>query len=158
MMKIGILGSGSMGSGIAQVAATAGHEVHLYDNNPDALKRASEKLEKILDRLVEKGRMQREEANGVFQRIHFEDSLYACSDSGLLIEAIVEDLQVKKAAFEQLEDIVSPNCILATNTSSLSISAIAAACENPSRVIGIHFFNPGAFNEAGGDHSCYSDK
>ena len=141
-MKTGIIGSGSMGSGIAQVAATAGHEVLLYDNNPDALKRAQAKLEKILARLVEKGKMKPEESDEIFGRVTFVDSMYAYKDAGLVIEAIVENLDVKKGVFEQVEDIVPHDCILATNTSSLSIASIASACKDPSRMIGIHFFNP----------------
>ncbi len=141
-MIIGVLGSGSMGSGIAQVAASAGHEVRLYDNNPDALIRSRDKLLKILNRQVEKGRMDDATAKAIFGRIYFVDNTFAYSDCGLVIEAIVENLKIKKAVFEQLEDIVSKDCILASNTSSLSIASIAAACDNPSRVIGIHFFNP----------------
>ena len=141
-MKIGILGSGSMGSGIAQVAATAGHEVLLCDNNPDALQRASEKLLKILNRLVEKGKMDDRTAKAIFGRIYFVENMLAFSDCGMVIEAIVEDMTVKKAVFGQLEDITPKDCILATNTSSLSVAAIAAACQQPERVLGIHFFNP----------------
>ena len=141
-MIIGVLGSGSMGSGIAQVAASAGHEVRLYDNNPDALTRSRDKLLKILNRQVEKGRMNDATAKAIFGRIYFVDNTYSYADCGLVIEAIVEKLEIKKAVFEQLEDIVSDDCILATNTSSLSIASIAAACNNASRVIGIHFFNP----------------
>jgi len=141
-MIIGVLGSGSMGSGIAQVAASAGHEVRLYDNNPDALNRSRDKLLKILNRQVEKGRMDDATAKAIFGRIYFVDNTFAYSDCNLVIEAIVENLEIKKAVFEQLEDIVSTDCILASNTSSLSIASIAAACNNPSRVIGIHFFNP----------------
>ncbi len=131
-----------MGSGIAQVAATAGHEVLLYDNNPDALQRAETHLKKIMARLVEKGRLKSIEAEQILSRIKYVDSVYAYGDSGLIIEAIVENLDVKRGVFEQLEDIVPENCILATNTSSLSIAAIAAACKKPERVLGIHFFNP----------------
>lgn len=142
MKKIGVLGSGAMGTGIAQVAATAGHEVYLCDNNADALKRAETSLKKILARQVEKGRMEEQTATDILSRINFVDNLYAYKDVGLLIEAIIEDLNIKKAVFEQLEDIVGPDCILATNTSSLSVSAIASACRLPQRVLGIHFFNP----------------
>jgi len=141
-MKTGIIGSGSMGTGIAQVAATAGHEVFLYDNNSAALERAGGSLRKALARLQEKGEISREEAGGILGRINFVDSIYACKNAGLVIEAIVEDLDVKKAVFEQVEDMVPEGCILASNTSSLSIASIASACKNPSRVIGIHFFNP----------------
>ena len=141
-MKIGVLGSGSMGTGIAQVAATAGHSVVLYDNNPAALDRARASLEKILNRLIEKGRLQPEKAAAIIGRIEFADSIFAYKDAGLIIEAILENLDIKKAVFEQLEDIVGSECMLATNTSSLSVSSIAAACKKPERVLGLHFFNP----------------
>lgn len=141
-MNIGVLGSGSMGSGIAQVAATSGHPVAIYDNNKAALERAEKKLQKILARLVEKERLTAEEKAAILSRISFVDSMYAYKDADLVIEAIVENMDIKKAVFEQLEDIVKPDCILATNTSSLSVSGIASACKDPSRVLGIHFFNP----------------
>ncbi|MCB0568698.1 MAG: 3-hydroxybutyryl-CoA dehydrogenase [Phaeodactylibacter sp.] len=141
-MKTGIIGSGAMGTGIAQVAATAGHPVLLYDNNPDALSRARQSLENVMKRLVEKGKLETESAEGILQRIEYVNNLYACKDIGLAIEAIVEDLEIKKGVFEQLEDVVSEGCILASNTSSLSIASIAAACKKPERVLGIHFFNP----------------
>ena len=141
-MKIGVLGSGSMGSGIAQVAATAGHEVYLFDNNQDALNRASQSLQKILNRLVEKGRIDDATAKAIFGRIYLVDNMTAYADCGLVIEAIVENLEVKKKVFQQMEEIVSDDCILASNTSSLSIASIASACQKSERVIGIHFFNP----------------
>ncbi|MCR9286730.1 MAG: 3-hydroxyacyl-CoA dehydrogenase NAD-binding domain-containing protein [Bacteroidetes bacterium] len=141
-MKIGIIGSGSMGAGIAQVAATAGHEVFLYDNNPAALERANQKLKKILSRLVEKGRIDELKKGDILGKIQFVENMFAFQNVGLVIEAIIENLEIKKAVFSQLEDIVDKDCILATNTSSLSVAAIAAACENSSRVLGIHFFNP----------------
>lgn len=141
-MKIGIIGSGSMGSGIAQVAATAGHEVYLCDNNPIALQRAGDKLQKILNRLEEKGRLGRQSAQEIYQRIQLVDSVYAYKDAGLIIEAIVEDLAIKKGVFEQVEEIIPKDCILATNTSSLSVTSIASACKDSGRVLGIHFFNP----------------
>jgi len=131
-----------MGSGIAQVAATAGHTVYLYDNNPAALKRSEDKLAKIMARLVEKERITEGEAKAIQARIQYVDSLYDFKDPGMIIEAIVEDLEVKRNVFEQLELMVAPDCIIATNTSSLSIAAIAAVCKDPSRVLGIHFFNP----------------
>ena len=141
-MHIGIIGSGSMGKGIAQIAATAGHPVRLYDNNPDALTRARDDLERILHRQVEKGRMKKEEVEATLGRITYVDSMYDCQQAGLVIEAIVESLDAKQNVFEQLEDIVSETSILATNTSSLSIASIASACKKPERVLGIHFFNP----------------
>jgi len=141
-MKIGILGSGSMGSGIAQVAATAGHEVILFDKNKEALTRASEKLQKILNRLVEKGRIDDATAKAIFGRIYLVDNMSAYAECRLVIEAIVENVDIKKSVFQQMENIVSDDCILASNTSSLSIASIAAACKKSERVIGIHFFNP----------------
>ncbi len=131
-----------MGSGIAQVAATAGHTVFLYDSNPEALKRAREKLEKIMARLVEKEKISRKEADDVLGRIQYVGRIQHFKEAALVIEAIVEDLNAKKSVFEMVEDIVSNDCIIATNTSSLSIAAIAAACKTPERVLGIHFFNP----------------
>ena len=142
MKIIGVLGSGAMGNGIAQVAATAGHEVYVCDTNPQALQRAQAKLQKILNRLVEKGRLDDAEAKAIFGRIYYVGSTFSFKAADLVIEAIVEDLAIKKAVFEQLEDIVRLDCILATNTSSLPITAIASACKHPGRVIGIHFFNP----------------
>ncbi|MCB0636416.1 MAG: NAD(P)-binding domain-containing protein [Lewinella sp.] len=142
MQTIGIVGSGAMGSGIAQVAATAGHPVIVYDNNPDALARARQQLNKIYDRLVEKGRQTREQADEILARITFSDSVYNLSGAQLIIEAIVEKLDVKKMVFEQLEDLVEEGCVLATNTSSLPVAAIASACRRPERVLGLHFFNP----------------
>ncbi|MCB9304441.1 MAG: 3-hydroxybutyryl-CoA dehydrogenase [Lewinellaceae bacterium] len=142
MIKVGIIGSGAMGTGIAQVAATAGHPVFLYDNNPDALIRARENLEGVMERLVEKGKLEAGAAESVLARIEFVNNLYRFKDTGLVIEAIVEDLDIKKDVFEQLEDVVSDRCVLASNTSSLSITSIAAACKKPGRVLGIHFFNP----------------
>ena len=142
MIKIGVLGSGSMGAGIAQVAATAGHQVILSDNNPAALERAKSKLAQIMNRLVEKGRVSEQEAQAIQERIKYESSIYAFSDCGLVIEAIIEDLNIKKDVFAQIEEITKSDCILATNTSSLSVSAIASALKKPERFIGIHFFNP----------------
>ncbi len=141
-MKIGVLGAGSMGSGIAQVAATFGHEVVLFDSNTAALKKADENLQKVLSRLVEKGKMTEDEKNAIISRIHNTDNMEDYSGCGLVIEAIIENLDIKKSVFAKLESIVGEDCILASNTSSLSIASIAAACQKPERVIGIHFFNP----------------
>lgn len=141
-MKVGIIGSGSMGSGIAQVAATAGHEVYLCDTNPEALQKAKDKLLKILNRLVEKGRMDDPTAKAIFGRIYFMNDFKNFGDTDLVIEAIIENLEIKQSVFTSLEEIVSEECILASNTSSLSIASIAGACKHPERVVGIHFFNP----------------
>ncbi|MBI5917053.1 MAG: NAD(P)-binding domain-containing protein [Bacteroidetes bacterium] len=141
-MKIGIIGSGSMGAGIAQVAATAGHEVLVFDSNPAALERAQANLLATLNKLAEKGKIDDRTAKAIFGRTYFVGDLSAFGECGLVIEAIVEDLAVKKSVFAQLETIVGADCLLATNTSSLSVAAIAAACRKPERVLGIHFFNP----------------
>lgn len=131
-----------MGAGIAQVASTAGHEVYLYDNNPAALERANKNLRRIMARLVEKGRVEQDEAMAIQSRITYVDSIFKMTDAGLVIEAIIEDLDVKKAVFEQMEDVLETDAILASNTSSLSIASIAASCKKPERVLGLHFFNP----------------
>lgn len=131
-----------MGSGIAQVAATAGHSVILFDTNQEALVRARAQLEKILHRLVEKGRIADQEAKDILERHLFVDSMDAFKNCGLVIEAIVEDLDIKRTVFQKVESIVAKETILATNTSSLSVASIAAACQSPERVIGLHFFNP----------------
>ncbi len=143
MINIGIIGAGAMGTGIAQVAATAGHQVYMYDSNSSALKQASDHLDATMHKLVQKGKMKEQEAHAILNRFHFvEKKLDGLKDCGLVVEAIVEDLQAKKALFHQLQEVISNDCILATNTSSLSVAAIAAACEKPERVLGIHFFNP----------------
>ena len=142
MKKIGIIGAGAMGSGIAQVAATAGHEVLLFDVNPKALQVSGEKLQKILNRLVEKGRLDDVTAKAIFGRIYRIDNFSSFADCDLIIEAIVENLDIKKKVFADLEELVNAQCILATNTSSLSVASIGAACKQPARVLGIHFFNP----------------
>ncbi|MCD2260685.1 3-hydroxyacyl-CoA dehydrogenase NAD-binding domain-containing protein [Psychroserpens luteolus] len=141
-MNVGIIGSGTMGSGIAQVAATAGCHVKLYDTNQAALDKAKAALEKILSRLIEKGRIDTVEKERIQSNISYVDSLKALSDSNLTIEAIIENLEIKKKVFSELESYVANDCIIASNTSSLSIASIAASLEKPERCIGIHFFNP----------------
>ncbi|WP_370392348.1 3-hydroxyacyl-CoA dehydrogenase NAD-binding domain-containing protein [uncultured Winogradskyella sp.] len=141
-MKIGIIGSGTMGSGIAQVAATSGCNVKLYDTNQDALDKAERALEKILARLIEKGRIDNDEKHRIQSNITYVNSLKDLKDSDLTIEAIVENLDIKKKVFSELEGYVSQQCIIASNTSSLSIASIAASLQRPERCIGIHFFNP----------------
>lgn len=131
-----------MGSGIAQVAATAGCKVKIYDTKREALNKAKASLEKILSRLIEKGRIDDTEKNRIQENIDYVDSLKDLSDADLTIEAIVENLDIKKKVFQELESYVSENCIIASNTSSLSIASIASSLENSERCIGIHFFNP----------------
>ncbi len=140
MIKIGVIGAGAMGAGIAQVAATAGHEVVLFDAFPSAIEKASLSLKSTLQKLEEKGKIASSEA--IFAKMIFAKEQTELSDCQLIIEAIIEDVAIKKRLFQDIEKIVSEDCILATNTSSLSITSIAAACTKPSRVLGIHFFNP----------------
>jgi len=141
-MTVGVIGSGTMGSGIAQLAATAEHEVKLYDANQDALHTSKQKLAKLMSRLVEKGKYTVKEAKSIQGRIAYAGSLQDFSDCGIVIEAIIEDLDIKGKVFSELEGIVSEDCIVASNTSSLSITSLASSIENPNRFIGIHFFNP----------------
>jgi len=140
--NIGVIGAGTMGAGIAQVAATAGCSVKLFDLHQTALDNAEAKLEKILNRLIEKGRINAEEKNRIQGNIQYVNSLQELADADLTIEAIVENLDIKKKVFQELESYVSDTAIIASNTSSLSIASIAASLEKPERCIGIHFFNP----------------
>ncbi|MFD1017530.1 3-hydroxyacyl-CoA dehydrogenase NAD-binding domain-containing protein [Winogradskyella rapida] len=140
--RVGIIGSGTMGSGIAQVAATSGCEVKLYDTNQTALDKAKSGLEKILNRLIEKGRIDATEKNRIQSNITYVSNLKELADSNLTIEAIIENLEIKKKVFSELESYVAEDCIIASNTSSLSIASIAASLKKPERCVGIHFFNP----------------
>lgn len=141
-MKISVLGAGSMGSGIAQVASQSGHEVVLADTNQEALDTAKAKLAKVMARLVEKGKFGQDVADAIQNRITYSTNMNDFDGSGMVIEAIIENLEIKQKVFKTIEGIVDENCILATNTSSLSVASIAAAVEKSDRVIGIHFFNP----------------
>lgn len=142
MIEIGVIGAGTMGSGIAQVAAQSGHKVWLFDTNESALEKATASLKKVMARLVEKGKFNQTEADAIVARVNVSSDYSTFKNCGLVIEAIVENIDIKKQVFNSLETQVSSNCILASNTSSLSIASIAASCQSPERVIGIHFFNP----------------
>lgn len=139
---VAVIGSGAMGSGIAQVAAVAGHTVKLFDTRPEAVDNAIAGIGKALARLVEKGRMGAAEADLARERVHAMRALGDAKDAALVVEAVVEDLDVKRTLFAQLEDVVGPDCILATNTSSISVTAIGAMLKRPERLVGMHFFNP----------------
>lgn len=141
-MNVAIIGSGTMGSGIAQVAATAGCSVKIYDSNATALSKSQSALEKTLAMLFEKGKIDAAEQERISGSISYVSAIEALSGSDLVIEAIIENLEIKRKLFSELERIVSEETILASNTSSLSIASIAASCNNAARVIGIHFFNP----------------
>jgi 3-hydroxybutyryl-CoA dehydrogenase len=141
-MKVAIIGSGTMGSGIAQVAATAGCEVKIYDTNLVALAKSKSNLENTLSKLVEKTKIDEHEKSRIENNISYAHTLGELSHSDLVIEAIIENMEIKRKLFSELENYVSPETILASNTSSLSIASIAASCQKPERIIGIHFFNP----------------
>ena len=141
-MQIGIIGCGAMGSGIAQVAATADNQVIVFDTNQAAIDLSQAKLEKILNRLIEKGRITADKKSSIQSNISYATDLNNFKSCELVIEAIIENLEIKKKVFTQLEKIVNSDCIIASNTSSLSITSLAAALEKPERFIGIHFFNP----------------
>jgi len=141
-MNIGIIGSGTMGIGIAQVAATSGCEVFLYDANSAQTEKSLEGLQKVLARLVEKQKITQESSENIFNRIKFSTELSDFKDCDLVIEAIVENKEIKTKVFQQLEEIVSDECVISSNTSSISITSLSAELKNPARFIGIHFFNP----------------
>jgi 3-hydroxybutyryl-CoA dehydrogenase len=141
-MIIGIVGAGAMGAGIAQVAAMAGNEVRLFDTNADAKSKALRSITDSVNIFVSKGKIQPEEGVAVIGKIYLCEKLDTLADCDIVIEAIIEDLQIKKALFTDLEKIVTSTCILASNTSSLSITSIASSLGKPERCIGIHFFNP----------------
>jgi 3-hydroxybutyryl-CoA dehydrogenase len=140
--KVVVVGAGIMGAGIAQVAAQAGHRVGLFDAREGAAAQAMSKLAATLDGLVAKGRLSADAAQATLARITPLDSIQQASDAGLVVEAIVEDLTVKRALLAQLEAVVNPDCVLATNTSSISVTALAKEMKQPGRLVGMHFFNP----------------
>ena len=145
MMTVGVVGAGAMGSGIAQVALVHGHKVVLADLDDDATNRARQLIDAALHRDVEKGRLTSNAAESALQQlatVRLPMGLSAFSECNLVIEAIVEELKAKQSMFRFLESVVSRECVLATNTSSLSVTSIAAACDVPERVVGMHFFNP----------------
>jgi 3-hydroxybutyryl-CoA dehydrogenase len=141
-MKIGVLGAGTMGAGIAQVAAQNNCEVVLIDVHTEVLTKAENGLDKVLSKLVDKATISPDEKINIQGRITYSSDMEDFKSCGLIIEAIIENLEVKHRVFSEMERIVSNECILASNTSSLSIASIGSVLKNPSRVLGIHFFNP----------------
>ena len=139
---IGVVGAGTMGAGIAQLAAVHGHPVRLLDANEGAAAAAIARIGKALATLVDKGRMSDAECSAAISRLKPVDKLDAMADASLVIEAIVENLQVKQQLMRSLEQVVKPDSILATNTSSISVTAIANGMQHPERLAGMHFFNP----------------
>lgn len=139
---VGVVGAGAMGAGIAQVAAAAGHPVLLFDVQPQAATRAMDRIHDALQKRVRKGKLAAEDCQALMARISPCDTLESLAEAALVIEAIVEKLDVKRQLFVDLEKIIAPTGILASNTSSISITAIAAALTRPARLVGMHFFNP----------------
>jgi 3-hydroxybutyryl-CoA dehydrogenase len=142
MIQIGVIGAGAMGSGIAQIAAQAGHTVFLFDANKQTVDGAIAKIETSLKTLTQKGKITDSEATTILQNIVASYTITDLKNCGLVIEAIIEKLDIKQKLFADLEAIVSAKCILASNTSSLSIAAISSVLNNKGRFLGIHFFNP----------------
>lgn len=141
-ITVGVVGCGVMGRGIAQIAVLGGADVYLYDSRPGGAEAAREELRKTFAKLTEKGKLEAAQRDAALARLHPCAALSDLSGCGLVVEAIVEDLGAKQALFAALEDVVTPQAILATNTSSLSVTAIAAGLRHPQRVGGFHFFNP----------------
>jgi len=137
-----VVGAGIMGIGIVQVAALAGHPVKLFDMREGAASQALDKLAGTLKSLVDKGRLDAEAARTAMDRTAAINSLAQARDSALVVEAIVEQLEAKRSLFNELEGIVAPGAVLATNTSSISVTAIANGLQHPGRLVGMHFFNP----------------
>ncbi len=141
LKRIGIIGAGTMGQGIAQVCAQAGYEVLFYDVQQELMEKAQKKIEKSLSQLVEKSKIIADDLSSILKRIHPVTELTAVQ-ADLIIEAVVEKLSVKQTLFQELERINNPDCILATNTSSIPVTQIASVLKNPERFAGLHFFNP----------------
>lgn len=140
--QIGVIGAGTMGAGIAQVAAQAGHKVVLSDTNPEQLLKAEKQINASLEKLVEKAKISAEATQQIKANLSYSKHLSDHQAAILVIEAIVENLTIKHELFKQLEQVVSNQCVLASNTSSLSIASIGACLQRPQRFLGIHFFNP----------------
>jgi len=141
---IGVIGAGTMGAGIAQVAATAGHKVILFDVASGAAEQGLNGVRKGLARLVERGKKSQSEVDALCARIEPAETIESLAGAALVVEAIVERLDIKRSVFQELESICSENTIIASNTSSISISALAAELTRPEQLVGMHFFNPAA--------------
>ena len=142
IQNIGVIGAGTMGHGIAQVAAQSGYPVRLVDIDAAALERGLAAVQKSLDKLVSKGRLEADVRDAALERLTTSTELSDLADCDLVIEAIVEKLEVKGAVFRQLDELCKPGAILASNTSSISITKLAAVTQRPEKVIGMHFMNP----------------
>jgi 3-hydroxybutyryl-CoA dehydrogenase len=140
--RVGVVGAGTMGSGIAQVAATTGYDVVMRDVEEAFVERGFDSIDDSLDRFVGKGKLDESEADAVRDRITGSTDLADLADCDLVVEAAVEDMDIKQDVFTDLDEVTDDDAVLATNTSTLSITTIASATERPERVVGIHFMNP----------------
>jgi 3-hydroxybutyryl-CoA dehydrogenase len=141
LKQISVVGAGTMGAGIAQVCAVARYRVMLVDLEPKQLDRAKESIQNSLDRFARKNKLS-ESVSTIMARIEYSQELTVCGNADMAIEAVYEDIEVKTGIIQELSQVIDPAAIIGTNTSAISITALAAAAVNPERVIGIHFFNP----------------
>ncbi len=137
-----VIGAGQMGGGIAQIMAQAGHRTYLNDVNLDIVNSRIEFIEKLLTKDVSKGKISEEQKKKALENLLPSDQLEDAADCDLVVEAIVENMKVKESVFSKLDAVCKPSCILASNTSSLPITEIAAVTKRPEQVIGMHFMNP----------------
>ena len=142
MDRVGVIGAGTMGAGIAHVAAAAGFETYLHDVTPSLLERGMARISADIERGFSKGKTSREEASAILARISTHPTLESLASCSLVIEAVIEDAGVKRDIFNRLGSALSPAAILATNTSSLSVTSLSAGIPGPGRFVGLHFFNP----------------
>lgn len=141
--RVAVLGgAGTMGSGIVQTIAQAGIEVLLFETNLEVAQKGKSKLEKVVQKLVEKGKVSVQEKQNMLDRVVLCDNYQAMADVDLVVEAVFENMQLKKEIFKQLDEVIKPEAILASNTSALSLTEIASSTKRPEKVIGLHFFNP----------------
>ena len=141
-MKVGVVGLGTMGAGIAQISVTAGHDTIGREVNDELAERGRATIERYLSRGVEKGRMTKEERDAALGRLSLTTQLSDLADCDLVVEAVLEELELKREVLAELDRVCRPDAVLATNTSALSVSEIAEATSRPERVVGMHFFNP----------------
>jgi 3-hydroxybutyryl-CoA dehydrogenase len=139
---IGVIGAGTMGNGIAQLAASNGFEVVMYDVKPELVERGVQNVSKSLDRFVKKETITEDDKNEILRKIRATNDFDNFKDCSLVVEAAVENFEVKKGIFQELDRLTAPEAILATNTSSISITKIAGVTSRPDKVVGMHFFNP----------------
>src|SRR5271165_3547225 len=139
---IGVVGAGTMGAGIAEIAARGGHKVLLYDAVTGAAERGRDSVIASLDRGVSRGRLSEADRTAAMERLHLAERIEALAPAQLVVEAVFERLDIKRALVADLESLIADDAVIASNTSSLSITAIAAQARRPERIAGMHFFNP----------------